>query len=133
MESLITLISELVKDGIVADTTLLLVIISLLGVLYKFFLVPMFDKLSSVPSLDSLKQIIKESDGKSELELKEVSNKLDKLIEALDEIESTGNSNRRDIKDLRRDVEQIKQILNQFQGHFMYSGGPSHFGNRELK
>jgi septal ring factor EnvC (AmiA/AmiB activator) len=133
VESLITLISELVKDGIVADTTLLLVIISLLGVLYKFFLVPMFDKLSSVPSLDSLKQIIKESDGKSELELKEVSNKLDKLIEALDEIESTGNSNRRDIKDLRRDVEQIKQILNQFQGHFMYSGGPSHFGNRELK
>jgi chromosome segregation ATPase len=91
----------------------------------------MFDKIRSVPNEDSLKQIVKENS--SELELKEVSNKLDKLIEALDEIESTGNSNRRDIKDLRRDVEQIKQILNQFQGHFMYSGGPSHFGNRELK
>lgn len=133
MESLISLIGDLVKDGSLADTTLLLIIISLLGVLYKFFLVPMFDRLSSVPNVDDLKQIIKASEDKSEIELKEVSNKLDKVIEALDEIESTGNANRRDIKDLRRDVEQIKQILNQFQGHFMYNGAPSHFGNRELK
>lgn len=134
MESgLFTLISDLVTAGAIADTTLLLIIISLLGLGYRYIFVPMLDKLNSVPSIDNVKKIVNSSAELSELDLNEVSKKLDKIVEVLDEIEGTGDSNRRDIKDLRRDVEQIKQILNQFQGHLMYGGGPSHFGNRELK
>lgn len=130
---LFTLISDLVTAGAIADTTLLLIIISLLGLGYRYIFVPMLDKLNSVPSIDNVKKIVNSSAELSELDLNEVSKKLDKIVEVLDEIEGTGDSNRRDIKDLRRDVEQIKQILNQFQGHLMYGGGPSHFGNRELK
>ena len=133
MESLFTLISDLAKDGVLADSTLLLIIISLLGVLYKFFLVPMLDKLNSAPSTDTLTTALKQSESNTEVKIEEVSKKLDKLIEVLDEIGDTGDSNRRDIKDLKRDIEQIKQILNQFQGHLMYSNNPGHFGNRELK
>lgn len=130
---LFTLISDLVDAGAIADTTLLLIIISLLGLAYRYIFVPMLDKLNSVPTIDNMKNIVNQSAEISELDLDEVSKKLDKIVEVLDEIEGTGEANRRDIKDLRRDVEQIKQILNQFQGHLMYGGGPSHFGNRELK
>ncbi len=92
----------------------------------------MLSKLNSVPSVDTVKEIATENTNINKLNLEEVSNKLDKVIEVLDEIEGAGKDNRRDIKDLRRDVEQIKQILNQFQGHFMYNN-PGHFGNRELR
>lgn len=131
--SLITLVSELIDAGFIADTTLLLIIIALLGYAYKFLLIPMIDKLNSMPTMDNLKGIVSDSAHGGELDIEEVSKKLDKIVEVLDEMEETGDANRRDIKDLRRDVEQIKQILNQFQGHLMYGGGPSHFGNRELK
>lgn len=133
MDSIITLLSDAAKEGIIADSTLLLIIIALLGFLYKFFLVPMLDKLKSVPSNAQIKESLKESENNSDLKLEEVSKKLDKMIEVLDEIEDNGDANRRDVKELRRDIEHIKQILNQFQGHLMYGGGPSHFGNRELK
>lgn len=133
MDSIITLLSDAAKEGIIADSTLLLIIIALLGFLYKFFLVPMLDKLKSVPSNAQIKESLKESENNSDLKLEEVSKKLDKMIEVLDEIEDNGDANRRDVKEIRRDIEHIKQILNQFQGHLMYGGGPSHFGNRELK
>jgi Zn-dependent M32 family carboxypeptidase len=93
----------------------------------------MLDKLKSVPSNAQIKESLKESENNSDLKLEEVSKKLDKMIEVLDEIEDNGDANRRDVKEIRRDIEHIKQILNQFQGHLMYGGGPSHFGNRELK
>jgi Tfp pilus assembly protein PilO len=131
--NLVTLISDLIDAGLVADTTLLLIILALMGYAYKFILVPMLEKVSAAPTTENLKSIINESTHAGELDIEEVSKKLDKIVEVLDEIEGTGEANRRDIKDLRRDVEQIKQILNQFQGHLMYGGGPSHFGNRELK
>jgi hypothetical protein len=133
VDSIITLLSDAAKEGIIADSTLLLIIIALLGFLYKFFLVPMLDKLKSVPSNAQIKESLKESENNSDLKLEEVSKKLDKMIEVLDEIEDNGDANRRDVKEIRRDIEHIKQILNQFQGHLMYGGGPSHFGNRELK
>ncbi len=131
--NLVTLISDLIDAGLVADTTLLLIILALMGYAYKFILVPMLDKLNAAPTLENLKGIVGDSAHDGELNIEEVSKKLDKIVEVLDEMEETGDANRRDIKDLRRDVEQIKQILNQFQGHLMYGGGPSHFGNRELK
>ena len=131
--NLVTLISDLIDAGLVADTTLLLIILALMGYAYKFILVPMLEKVNAVPTIENLKGIVSESTHAGELDIEEVSKKLDKIVEVLDEIEGTGEANRRDIKDLRRDVEQIKQILNQFQGHLMYGGGPSHFGNRELK
>lgn len=131
--SLFTLISELANGGVIADSTLLLIIIGLIGLGYSYVLKPLVTRSENTASLDNIKAIADEIHKENELNIEEVSKKLDKIVEVLDEIESTSENNRRDIKELRRDVEHIKQILNQFQGHLMYGGGPSHFGNKELK
>jgi methyl-accepting chemotaxis protein len=131
--SIFALISDLVKDGAVTDTTLLLIIIGLIFLGYTQIIKPLMSRVEKVASLENVKKIANDVQLKTELNIEEVSKKLDKIVEVLDEIESNGENNRRDIKELRRDVEHIKQILNQFQGHLMYGGGPSHFGNRELK
>jgi DNA repair exonuclease SbcCD ATPase subunit len=131
--SLFALISDLVKGGMVADTTLLLIIIGLIGLGYTQIIKPLMSRVEKSVTLENIKTVADEIHKENELNIEEVSKKLDKIVEVLDEIESSGENNRRDIKELRRDVEHIKQILNQFQGHLMYGGGPSHFGNRELK
>lgn len=133
MESLLNLISDFVKDGIIADSSMLLIIISLLVFLYRAFLVPMLDKINIIPGIDDVKSVLETNADITKLNLEEVSKKLDKIVDVLDGIEDNDSNNRRDIIDLKRDVEQIKQILNQFQGHFMYNGNPGHFGNRELR
>jgi predicted RNA-binding protein (virulence factor B family) len=51
----------------------------------------------------------------------------------LDEVEDLSEGSYREIRELKKDVEQIKQILNQFQGHLMYSDKSNSFGNRELR
>ena len=58
---------------------------------------------------------------------------LDKLVEKLDGVDEVAKNNGRDLTEIKHDVENIKQILNQFQGHMMYNDQPRNFGNRELK
>lgn len=130
---LFTLISDLVNGGIIADSTLLLIIISLIGLGYHYVLKPILAYVKNAPSTATVEAVVAKSTNDCKNDIDVVSQKLDKLLEVLDDIEGIDKDSRRDVKELKRDVEQIKQILNQFQGHLMYGGGPSHFGNRELK
>jgi hypothetical protein len=130
---LFTLISDLVNGGIIADSTLLLIIISLIGLGYHYVLKPILEYVKNAPSTAKVEAVVAKSTDDCKNDIDVVSQKLDKLLEVLDDIEGIDKDSRRDVKELKRDVEQIKQILNQFQGHLMYGGGPSHFGNRELK
>lgn len=133
MDSLVTLIGELVQNGTIADTTLLLIIISLIGLGYQFVLKPLLARVEKTPTTKTVADIVNAANVGCGTSFESVSKRLDKLLEVLNEVEGLNKDSTRDIKELRRDVEQIKQILNQFQGHLMYGGGPSHFGNRELK
>lgn len=130
---LFTLISDLVNNGTIADSTLLLIIISLMGLGYYYVLRPILRYVKNAPSTAKVEAVVTKSTNDCKNDINVVSQKLDKLLEVLDDIEGIDKDSRRDVKELKRDVEQIKQILNQFQGHLMYGGGPSHFGNRELK
>lgn len=131
--SLFTLIGSLVESGTIADTTLLLIIIALIGLAYINVVKPMFDRIKTVPTSEEVKAIVETAEASEGIDIEELSKKLDKITEVLDEVEDLNRGNYREVKELKRDIEQIKQILNQFQGHLMYGSRSSSFGNRELK
>lgn len=129
---LIKLITDMAVSGIITDTALLLIIIAGLGILYKKVLDPMFQKIKKQPTIEDLKKIVQTASDEDELNVEEVSKKLEEMLKKLDDIEEFGKNNYREIFELKRDIEQIKTMLNQFQGHMMYNHGGT-FGNRELK
>jgi len=129
-------ISGLVERGVITDTGLILFLILIISGLSYYVVKPIYYKVLSIPTVDDVKEIIINTAKSEELNIeeieKEINSKLDKLIEVLDEVEDLEKGSYREIKELKRDIEQIKQILNQFQGHLMY-GRNSDFGNRELR
>lgn len=134
MESgFITIVNSLIDKGIIADTSLFLIVAGLLIYGFRYWIKPMYDMLREVPTVDVLKEVVEENAEVEELNVEEMSKKLEKIVEVLDKVEDLGRGNYRETRELRKDIEQIKQILNQFQGHLMYGGRSGDFGNRELK
>jgi uncharacterized coiled-coil protein SlyX len=134
---IITIIGDLAATGQLTDTTLLIIIISLLGLSLKYLIIPLASRLKKQPSTDELNaaihdvsDVVEEQVGVASAKLSRL---LDKLVEKLDDVDEVVKNNGRDITEIKHDVEQIKQILNQFQGHMMYNDQPRNFGNRELK
>jgi uncharacterized protein HemX len=135
---IVSLIGDLASTGSITDTSLLLIIITLMGLACKYFIIPMFRKIKKQPTSEEINLIIKDAVKLTESQVNEVSEKLekllDKLVENLDEVEDVSKNTGRDLTEIKHEVAQIKQILNQFQGHMMYNNAPSRdFGNRELK
>ena len=134
MESgILAIISILIEKGIIADTSLFLIIIALLLVVYVYVLKPIKDRIFKVPTDSSIKELIDEAAKLEVLNIDEASKKLDRIIDVLDKVAEVGKDSHRDVSEIKRDIETIKQILNQFQGHLMYNRTNSDFGNRELK
>jgi hypothetical protein len=138
MESQIfNFISALVENGTITDAGLLLIIILMICALSYYVLRPIYNKIQMVPSKEDVQEIIKAKIDIEEKHLEEIgeniSKKLDKMSDLLDGVEDLGKGSYREVKELKKDIEQIKQILNQFQGHLMYGGKTSSFGNRELR
>jgi len=131
--SLVSLISNLAEAGVITDTALILIVITGLGLLYKNVLKPMFARVQQQPTMDEIKKLVKESSDKDELNIEEVSKKLKEIENKLNEVEDYLKVEQADHAQLKRDIEQIKTMLNQFQGHMMYNNHGSAFGNRELK
>jgi methyl-accepting chemotaxis protein len=139
--SIVSIISDLAVSGILTDTSLLIIIISILVLSYKYFIIPLLSKVSEQPTTEDLTSILQNSNDiiESQIdEVNEISIKLEKLLDKivgdLDEVYDLSKNNTRDVTEIRSDAAQIKQILNQFQGHMMYSNSQSRdFGNRELK
>jgi peptidoglycan hydrolase CwlO-like protein len=109
---LFQLVSDLATAGVLTDTTLLLIVIGLIFYGYKNILRPMLDRVNGQPTLDEIKSIAQTRNEEEDLNVEELSLKLDKLLEKLNEVEGYSKSNERDISELKRDIEQIKQILN---------------------
>ena len=129
--TIFSVINSLFEKGIITDTFLLLIIIAIQLLSYKYILRPIFD---NIKVIDQFKKNLDEHYAGDRIELDKICKSLDKIIRMLEEIEKEDGSSSKDLISLKQDVEKIKQILNQFQGHLMYgTRRSSDFGNRELK
>ena len=134
MDVIINLLTSFASAASVTDTGLLMIVIALIALLYKYIIKPMYEKVLIVPTKDEVKDIVGESIAIEKTDFEELSKKLESVSKSIEFLKELDKSNFKEITEIKRDVEQIKQILNQFQGHMMYGGRrTSDFGNRELK
>lgn len=93
------------------------------------------------PIMEKLKTIEEKSVAKDEVEeivqvkgrVEDTIIRLNKTLDKLDNVEESTKITTRNTEELKRDLEQVKYILNQFQGHMMYGRRSSDFENQELK
>lgn len=130
MELLAPIINQLMTDGRISTESLIILLIAALALLYLKVLRPLKEHITKLPTEEYFVKLNSEGTEKDKAGIKEITDRLDKISSIIDEIEDIGRAGQRDIGQLKHDVEAIKQILNQFQGHMMYG---SVFGNRELK
>lgn len=129
--SFFSLITTLITSGIIGTDGLVVLVILLLCVLSYYLLRPMFSKMKTMPTKVEIEDMIKAKMVVDDEHVNNLTERLDRLITLMDKLEDIDVNSHREIQELRRDIETIKQILNQFQGHMMY--GRSDFGNKELK
>ena len=106
------------------------------NVLEKLHMVHDFNTTIMKDIPEQLKQIDKNVQHLETLEntlinMQSIITKVADILDGLDDLDKDTN---KEVQNLREDVDKIKQILNQFQGHLMYRGSRSNdFGNKELK
>ena len=134
MEFIGSIISEVMKNGYITTEALLLLLNGLLIVGYFKVIKPLKDKIDTIATVDDIRATSDTATRESKINLGEIITKLDKIIDNIDEIQDLDGNTYREIVNMRRDVETVKQILNQFQGHMMYGGRRAEdFGNSELR
>lgn len=131
-EVLASILGILMQHGIIADTSLLFIIIGILCLLYFYIFKQLKEKLHLIPTFNDLKNLIDEDFKLQGINLTELNNKLVKVVDTLDDIEDLNKDCDERVQELKKDLEIIKQILVQFQGHLMYSPR-NNFDNRELR
>lgn len=118
----------------VTDYAIVVVLAAMLYFLYKYTLKPMHDRIKEMPCSDEIKALVEEQNEIEELNIEELTKKLTQISDSLKDLESLKGGSYREIKDMKEDIEKIKTMLNQFQGHMMYGGRrASDFGNQELR
>lgn len=126
------IIEKILSGNEMSFETVLLLLILL--VVYSYFKVlkPIVTKFNSIPSIKEFTDITEKISGheKDKIDLMQV--KIDKILEIIDDVEDTVNDTDRCVLGIEKDIQQLKQILHQFQGRSMY-GSNSDFGNKELK
>lgn len=134
MEFIGSIISEAMKNGYITTETLLLLLNGLVIVGYFKVIKPLKDKIDTIATIDDIRSTSDATSREGKINLGEIITKLDKIIDNIDEIQDLDGNTYREIINMRRDVESVKRILDQFQGHMMYGGRRSEdFGNRELR
>ena len=134
MEFIGSIISEAMKNGYITTEMLLLLLNGLVIVGYFKVIKPLKDKIDTIATIDDIKATSDTNTREGKINLGEIITKLDKIIDNIDEIQDLDGNTYREIVNMRRDVETVKQILNQFQGHMMYGGRRAEdFGNEELR
>lgn len=131
--SVLGILTSLINSGVISSHALLLLIIGLLVIGYIYVFKPTLKRVTTIPSKREMNDIINDSTQKEDVNFEEAAKKLEKIMDMLDNVEDLGKGNKRNISQMRRDIESIKQILIQFQGHMMYGNRSSEFGNKELK
>ena len=134
MEFIGSIFSEAMKNGYITTETLLLLLNGLVIVGYFKVIKPLKDKIDTIATIDDIRATSDATSREGKINLGEIITKLDKIIDNIDEIQDLDGNTYREIINMRRDVESVKRILDQFQGHMMYGGRRAgDFGNRELK
>lgn len=134
MEFIGSIISEAMKNGYITTETLLLLLNGLVIVGYFKVIKPLKDKIDTIATIDDIRATSDATSREGKINLGEIITKLDKIIDNIDEIQGLDGNTYREIINMRRDVESVKRILDQFQGHMMYGGRRAgDFGNRELR
>ena len=134
MEFIGSIISEAMKNGYITTEMLLLLLNGLVIVGYFKVIKPLKDKIDTIATINDIKATSDATSREGKINLGEIITKLDKIIDNIDEIQGLDSNTYREIINMRRDVESVKRILDQFQGHMMYGGRRSEdFGNRELR
>ena len=133
MEFIGSIISEAMKNGYITTEMLLLLLNGLVIVGYFKVIKPLKDKIDTIATIDDIRSTSDATSREGKINLGEIITKLDKIIDNIDEIQDLDGNTYREIINMRRDVESVKRILDQFQGHMMYGGRRSEdFGNRGL-
>jgi len=133
MDSILTgLFAAAFNSGLLGEISLLLVVIMALYISYKYYWKPTKENVEILPTLESIKEVLSASNEIETRVLQSLVESLDKIDVKLQDIRDTSNGNQREILDMKRDIEAIREILNQIQGHLLYSK-PNNFGNKELR
>ena len=137
MESgILTILVEGLKAGIFSEPVIfsLMVVVVITTSVYRLIIKPTFSKIQELPTSSEVEIMTTSSSDQIDVIMK----RLEKIVKRLDElgVDIEKSNNQKEIDEFRRDLEQIKQILNQFQGHMLYGSGTrlsSDFGNQELR
>lgn len=133
METVIfTFLSKLIVDGTLTTNGLLMIVILLLLGFSFYILRPMFKRIKEMPSKIELNTMLELKNATNKEYIENLETKLNKILTVVDKMDNIDSNIYREIKEIRRDIETVKQILNQFQGHMLFKRS-SDFGNKELK
>ena len=134
MEFLVSFLLELFKNiegGVNAPIILIILLVNAL--IYWKVLRPMKKRVDVIPTTEECQGMVDDQTEKLDLDVVGILEKLDNITDSLKDIENKSKNSHQEVSTLKNDVEGIKQILNQFQGHMLYGNSRSDFGNRELK
>jgi SMC interacting uncharacterized protein involved in chromosome segregation len=127
------IITEIAQTGSISDAGFSMIIIALMLSFYKYAFKPFKEKADKSPSEETIKSLLYDLKTEETVNIEELSAQFDKMLSMIDEIGDISKGNFRETKELKKDIETMKSILNQFQGHMMYGRRGDDFGNRELK
>lgn len=137
MEQLFSFFVYLVQEDIIGETFLLLIIIGMLIIIYKYVLsqiskniINISRNVEKIPTKTDIVNIFSQKNKNDDEKIREVISQLDNFEEKLNKLQTTSDLGREDIKELKEEVEKIKTILIQIHGHLLYSSNHSF---KELK
>lgn len=89
-------------------------------------------------NFNDIKNLLLGAENNIQRQFDDVRNMVDRMTMMLDSIEFLEQGTAKDLQTMQTDIENIKQILNQFQGHMLFGHSVEpktsrNFGNRELK
>lgn len=115
-----TFLTELVKSGALTDSSGILIFIISTYVIIKGIILPMKARLDGVVTKEDYLQ--NDLLWKQRFEL--IEDNLNKLHSILSDTTITSGMSSQEMKDLRKELKEIRTMILQFQGHLMYSSYP---------
>jgi len=135
MEFIISIINDALRNGDISSDALLILMTLLIVIGYINVIKPLQEKINTLAIQNDNDTITSEKwFQKGSEELDKILENMNKIISNIDDTNDISKSSYKEIIDMRRDLETVKQILNQFQGHMMYGyRRQDDFGNKELR
>jgi len=128
---IVSLVVHLVENDLFSIHSLLVFLIGIVFHVFWNYIRPIKTKVDDIPDITAMKEALfvhAAEDNTNFGNLKVTIREIEKLLE---KIENNQCNHKDSTKDTQKDIEQIKQMLAQFQGHMMY-GSSRDFGNKEL-